>query len=99
MISDVLLVAQNCHSCATTRGTIRKHHKYLKLIPAAGPLEFVAMDTLGPLLRTERGHQFVLIVTYWCSKLVCSEPLRATTATVVANTFLDHWLYAYSALA
>ena len=41
-----------------------KHQKDLKLLPASGLLEFVAMDLLGPLPKTAHGNRHVLVMTY-----------------------------------
>ena len=57
-----------------------KNQKDLKLFPAAGPLEFVAMDLLRPLLKTAHGNQHVLVITDRFSKLTRSIQLRTTTA-------------------
>ena len=69
MASDAFLTVRNCTSCAATRGTLVKNQKDLKLFPAAGPLEFVAMDLLGTLPRTAHGNQHVLVITDRFSKL------------------------------
>ena len=97
MASDAFSTVRNCTSCAATRGTLVKNQKDLKLFPAAGPLEFVAMDLLGPLPKTAHGNQHVLVITDRFSKLTRSIPLRTTTASVVANAFLDNWVYVYGA--
>ena len=92
MANDAYSTVQNCASYATTRGTLVKHQKDLKLFPAAGPLAFVAMDLLGPLPKTVHGHQHVLVMTDRFSKLTRSIALRTTTASVVANGFLENWV-------
>ena len=51
MASDSFSTVRNCTSCAAIRGTLVKSQKDLKLFPATGPLEFVAMDLLGPCPR------------------------------------------------
>ena len=95
MGNDVHAVARDCRSCAQMRGTRYKHQKYLKLFPAAGPLEFVAMDLLGPLPKTKSGHVYVLVITDRFSKLTRAIPLGSTTASSVAKAFLEHWVYVY----
>ena len=97
MANDAYQTVRNCASCAATRGTRVRHQKDLKLFPAAGPLEFVAMDLLGPLPKTTHGNRHVLVMTDRFTKLTRSIPLRTTTASVVASAFLDHWVYPYGA--
>ena len=51
MASDAFSTVRNCTSCAASRGTLVKNQKDLRLFPAAGPLEFVAMHLLDPCSR------------------------------------------------
>ena len=90
MASDAFSTGRNCTPCAATRGTLVKNQKDLKLFPAAGPLEFVAMELLGPLPKTVHGNQHVLAITDRFTELTRSIPLRTTTTSVVANAFLDN---------
>ena len=90
MASDAFSTVRNCTSCTATRGTLVKNQKEIKLFPAAGPLEFVAMDLLGPLPKTTHRNQHFLVITDRFSKLTRCIPLRTTTASVVANAFLDN---------
>jgi hypothetical protein len=41
----------------------RKRTSFLKLFPASSPLEYVSMDILGPLPKTEHGNRFLLVIT------------------------------------
>lgn len=55
--NNVYQTAKECRSCTAVRGTIFKHRKKMKLFPAAGPLEFVSMDYLNPLPKSNHGKQ------------------------------------------
>ena len=55
------------------------------------------MDLLGPLPKTVHGNGHVLVMPDRFTKLTRSIPLRTTTASVVANAFLDNWVYVYGA--
>ena len=55
------------------------------------------MDLLGPLPKTAHGNRHVLVMTDRFTKLIRSIPLRTTTASVVANAFLDNFVYVYGA--
>lgn len=62
MANEVYKKVGTCHECAIKRdGLKRKHH--LKLLPASGPLEFVAMNILGPLAKETSGKQFIFVIT------------------------------------
>ena len=95
MANDVATVVRNCTSCAKVRGVKHSHQHFLKLFPAAGPLEYVAIDILGPLPKSAKGNQYILVITDRYIKLARAIPLATTTASVVAETFLDHWVYPY----
>jgi hypothetical protein len=64
MHKEVEETVRHCTVCAKNRVTERKRTSFLKLFPASGPLEFVAMDILGPLPKTERGNRFLLVKTH-----------------------------------
>jgi hypothetical protein len=81
--------------CAKNRVTERKRTSFLKLIPASGALEFVAMDILGSLPKTEHGNRFLLVISDRFSKLTRTDPLRTITALGVAKDFCDAWVFSY----
>jgi hypothetical protein len=76
---------RNCTVCAKNRVTERKRISFLKFLPASGPHEFVAMEILGPLPKTEHGNRFLLVISDRFSKLTRTVPLRTITALGVAN--------------
>ena len=95
MASDIHQTVTDCRSCAQVRGTVRRHQKKLTLFPAAGPLEFVAMDLFGPLPKTAHGNRHILVITDRYTKMCRAIPLRTAQAPQVAQAFLDSWVYPY----
>jgi transposase InsO family protein len=67
----------------------------MKLVPENEPLEFVAIDILGPLPKTAHGNRFLLVISDRFSKLTRTVPMRTNTALAVAKAFCDHWVFAY----
>ena len=67
----------------------------MKLFPAVKPLDYIAMDLLGPFPTTESGHTNILVITDRFSKLAQVTPLKSTTAPVVADAFVTHWVIPY----
>ena len=57
-----------------------RHQNDLKLFPAAGPPDIVAMDLFGPLPKMAHGNRHVLVRTDRFTKLTRSIPLLTTTA-------------------
>jgi hypothetical protein len=67
----------------------------LKIFPANGHLESVAIDIIGPLPRTKHGNRFLLVISDRYSKVFKTVPVRTVTALSVARAFCDHWAYVY----
>jgi hypothetical protein len=63
MYKDVEETVSHCTVCSKNRVTERKRTSFLKLFPEDGPLEFVAMDILGLLPKTEHGNRFLLVIS------------------------------------
>ena len=95
MTNDVFQTAKDCHLCAEARGTRYKTQKPMKLFTAKKPLDFIAMDLLGPFPPTENGSTNILVITDRFSKLAQVTPLASTTAPAVANAFIENWVIPY----
>lgn len=50
---------------------------------------FVSLDILGPLLRTNPGNQYVLVITERDSKMTRDLSMWTSTVSYVANIFLE----------
>jgi Integrase zinc binding domain len=94
---DVAETVRNCSTCAKNRVKERKRTSFLKLFPASGPLEYVFMDILCPLPKTDHGNRFLLVITDRFSELTRTVPLRTITALVVAKAFCENCVFAYGA--
>jgi IS30 family transposase len=95
MSADVAETVRQCAVCAKNRIHERKRTSFLKLFPASEPLEYVSLDILGPLPKTEHGNRFLLVITDRFSKLTRTVPLRTISAFVVAQAFCEHWVFVY----
>jgi transposase InsO family protein len=58
-------------------------------------LDYVAIDILGPLPRTRKGNQYLLVIADRFSKLVRTVLLSRITAAIVAWAFMEQWVYLY----
>lgn len=74
-----------------------KKQKDINLLHAAGPLELVAMDLLGPVPKKYHGNQHVLLMSDRFTNLSRSISLRTINFSVAANAFLDNWNLVYGA--
>ena len=95
MAMDVYNTVRQCSSCAKERIALRKHSSFLHLFPAQKPLEFVAIDILGPLPRSSSGNRYLLAITDRFSKMVQTAPLRSITADAVGKAFCEAWVFKF----
>ena len=95
MAADVFATVRNCGRCAKNRILLRKRTNYLRLFPATRPLESVAIDVLGPLTKTKKGHRYILVMTCRFSKLTQVVPLKTITSYNIALAFCTHWVFKF----
>jgi hypothetical protein len=57
MVSDVYQVAAKCKQCLQERLALRRPPGNMTLFPAQKPLDYVAINILGPLPKTKKGNQ------------------------------------------
>ena len=95
MALDTHECVRNCSRCAKERINLKAHFQFLKLFPTSRPLEFVAIDILGPLTKTAQGNRFLLVMSDRYSKLAKSVPLASLSSYRVARAFCEHWIFAY----
>lgn len=92
--NDIYHMVDQCSSCARIRNQC--HHKHpLQLFPPSWPLDFVAMDILGPLPKTSEDKQYVLTITDRYSKPTHAIPSSQATSTLIVNIFFDQWIISY----
>ena len=97
MTSEVYSAARNCQLCAKERIQLRKHASKLKLFPATAPLESVALELLGPLPKTRRGHNYLLVITDRYTKLTMADQSKILAqlsahmhSAPIGRLFMDH---------
>ena len=93
MALDCHLFLRDCQEFSCERARLRKHTKALVLFPANAPLESVAMDLLGPFLKTPRGNTHLIVITIRYSKLTKVMPINKTDAYTVAKAFVHQWVF------
>lgn len=62
---------------------------------AAGPLEFVSMDLLGPFPESKKGKMSLLVITDRFSKLNRVDPMRTIASTAIVDVLLETWFLSY----
>ena len=83
-----------CKRCLTCQKTARGSLWRAKLVPLPlieVPFTRIAMDMVGPLPRTEEGHQFILTIVDYGSRFPDAIPLKTTTSQDVAEALLEYF--------
>eukprot|EP00171_Calliarthron_tuberculosum_P001455 IDg1455t1 len=70
MALDIHNFVRNCPQCARERIKLRRYANPLRLFPPKGPLQDVAIDLLGPLQKSKRGHTHLLAWDIACAFFV-----------------------------
>ena len=99
MAADISATVRECTPCAKNRLRLLRKASEMKLFPATAPLDSVAIDILGPLLKSSRGFIFMLVISDRFTKLKQVVPLKRITAYDVAVAFVEHWVFKYGAPA
>lgn len=84
--------ACNCTTLAKNGVKLWRAKKEVKLFPARAPLESVALDILGSLIKIRRGHIFLLVIANRYSRLTRTVPLNMITALAVPRAFIHQWV-------
>jgi len=95
MVVDVYKHVEQCPTCATDCLSERKHATVMKLSTSDEPFSGLAMDLLGPLPTSTRGHKLLLVSCDGFTKFTSAVPLRAAAALTAASAFIDTRVTAY----
>jgi transposase InsO family protein len=96
LAKDCAATVRRCHGCSAKR--LKRGPKRsvpLTIFAPEQPLEFIAMDVLGPLPATVRGNRFVLCITDRFSKMSVAVAIPDQTASTVAQALVDRWVYVF----
>ena len=95
MSIEIYNTVKQCEPCAKESIRLRKIAAKLKLFPATFPLESVALDYIGPLPKSYRGNNHLLVITDRYTKLTRTVPLKNPSAKTTARAFCDFWAFVY----
>lgn len=87
--SDVLRTVQTCVPCNQRKGPQSRTRLALKRYQASEPMQRIAVDVLGPLPTTARGHKYVVVISDYFTKWVEAIPTVCQEATVIADILID----------
>ncbi|KRY64642.1 Retrovirus-related Pol polyprotein from transposon [Trichinella pseudospiralis] len=88
---------QVCRTCAARNEPTRKAKAPLQMPETSCAFQTLAMDFLGPLEATPKGHRYILVVCDYFSKWTEAYPTRSQTATEVADALVNNWFSRFGA--
>lgn len=89
MRGEVKKYVLSCEKCQLTKPTNRKPAGYMQPVVASYPWEFAGVDFVGPLPRSTRGNEYILVFVDYFTKWVEICPVREATADVAARKFVS----------
>lgn len=87
--ADVDYIVRSCTICAQNNPSYY-YRRHMQPFRTSGPPESVAIDTVGPFLKTLQAHQYILVITYRYSTLTRAVSTSKTPAIHVASLITDH---------
>jgi hypothetical protein len=92
MTSEVTRHVQNCDICSSRKSPTKKRRAPMKKYRVGNPMERIAADILGPLPRSNKGNEFVLVVSDYFTRWTEAYPLRNQEAETVARKIVTEFL-------
>ena len=91
MTKDIYKFVATCPECNRNKKANKTPRWELTPFHAGFPMERVHLDFLGPLPKTEKGNQFVLMIVDQFTKWVECIPVPSQTAEITAQAAVDHF--------
>jgi hypothetical protein len=87
---------KKCTACQATTNKGTRPGPPLEQLPIPqGPNWRVHIDLFGPLKKSEKGNNYVLVMTDAFSKIVQLRSIAGKEATTVAQAVMDGWMYTF----
>jgi hypothetical protein len=86
IIHDVSQHCKSCEACQKSGGRKRGKHGYLVPLPIIEePFQRIAMDIVGPLIRSKSGNKFILVICDYSTRYPEAVPLKNIEAETIAE--------------
>lgn len=90
MYSDVQSYCATCPTCQKTGAARKSDRAFLQPLPViATPFRRIALDILGPLVKSSSGHQYILVICDYATQFPEAFPLRTITAPAVLQALVQ----------
>ena len=85
---DVTEYCQACPECQRTAPRLTTRSLLIPMPIIGVPFDQLALDIVGPLPKTSRGHRYILVMVDYATRYPEALPLRAATAKAVARELM-----------
>ena len=91
MIADVDEYVKHCLNCQSAKDANVKNKAPLQSIRPTLPFQIVTADIAGPITKTPRGYQYILVIADHFTKWVQFYPLKSMLANELAEKFSSYF--------
>lgn len=95
LTSDVSRWCNECDLCSRRKPGPGRGKAPMKNVQSGFPLERIAIDILGPLPTSDRGHSYIMVVGDYFTKWTESYAIADHTAQTVADTLVTEFICRY----
>lgn len=96
MYVDIVEHIRSCPNCLINKYERKKPNGHLNPIdPPAGVWENIAMDFVGPIIESNHGHKYILVITDLLSRYVIAKATRDNSALEAAKVLVDEVILRY----
>ena len=89
---EVARWCSRCDTCAMVKPGPHRKRAQMGQVPVGAPLERIAVDVMGPLSKTESGHEYIVVVGDYFTKWTEAFALRNHTAMSVAEVLVQEFI-------
>lgn len=97
MHQEIKSYVSSCQTCQKTKTDRRQQPPPLNPLPVEDPWSRIHIDILGPLPKTQKGYQYILLIIDSFSKWSEAFPLVSQSAQEVANILYNEVICRYGA--
>ncbi|KAK7880009.1 hypothetical protein WMY93_033328 [Mugilogobius chulae] len=90
MYTDIQKYCATCPTCQKTCPVRKSDRAFLQPLPVIStPFRRIAMDIVGPLVKSSSGHQYILVISDYATRFPEAFPLRTITAPAVLRALIQ----------
>jgi transposase InsO family protein len=90
--NSVMQWCQQCQECQARKGPPRAPRGGMQQYIVGAPMERIALDILGPLPESNRGHKYILIIADYFTRWTEAYPMPNQEAVTVARLLMEEFV-------